>query len=40
MNDNQASAKDVLTLMEQVKTEVNRQTGILLENEWVIIGED
>lgn len=40
VNDNQASAKDVLALMEQVKTEVNRQTGILLENEWVIIGED
>ncbi len=34
-----ATAKDVLTLMEQVREEVNRQFGVMLESEICIIGE-
>lgn len=40
VNDKKGSAKDVLELMGQVKSIVYDKTGVMLENEWVIIGED
>ena len=39
VNTGGATAKDVLTLMEQVRNEVNRQFGVMLESEICIIGE-
>ncbi len=39
VNTGGATAKDVLTLMEQVREKVHRQFGVMLENEICIIGE-
>lgn len=39
VNNGNASAMDVLSLMELVKSAVKEKTGVDLESEWVIIGE-
>lgn len=40
INKNNASCKDVLNLMEIIKEEVYKQTGILLESEVKVIGDN
>lgn len=40
VNDRGGTARDVLELMEKVRSTVYEKTGTLLESEWVIIGED
>ena len=40
VNNGGATSSQVLNLMEMVRQEVHKKTGVMLENEWVIIGED
>ncbi len=39
VNDNNAKADDVLTLVKQVQEEVYNKYNIALESEWIILGE-
>lgn len=40
VNDGNATAKDVVDLMEEVRDIVCEKTGVRLDNEWIIIGEE
>jgi len=40
INEGEASAKDVLSLINLIKDKVKQTTGIILESEIKIIGED
>ena len=39
VNLGQARSADVLQLIETIQREVSRQTGVMLELEWKVVGE-